>query len=294
MLWTGITTAAGFASLTLAPVPAVRVLGAWTAVGIALLTLAAWTLFPALLAGAGGSRGGERYERALASFSRRAAAWSTRHRRGVVVLFAALAVALAAGAPRLERDVRLLGYLPADHPVRSGVERLEAQGLGVVAAELVLSSPDPEAAPFADVRSLERLGVLSDRLREMPGVLGALSAGDVQASARRWGLAEDEETGHLLATLRTRDRRQARVVVLVPMASADELAPVVREASEAAQAVFPELEVRQMLYAIYRRAYRVRYPLERENFRAMLDEISSRETIGAHPDVVQRASGASS
>jgi GNAT superfamily N-acetyltransferase len=52
---------------------------------------------------------------------------------------------------------------------------------------------------------------------------------------------------------------------------------------------FPPAEVGQMLYAIYRRAYRVRYPLERETFRAMLEELASRPTVGAHPDVVQRA-----
>jgi GNAT superfamily N-acetyltransferase len=52
---------------------------------------------------------------------------------------------------------------------------------------------------------------------------------------------------------------------------------------------FPSAEVGQMLYAIYRRAYRVRYPLERETFRAMLEELSTRPIVGADPDVVRRA-----
>jgi GNAT superfamily N-acetyltransferase len=43
------------------------------------------------------------------------------------------------------------------------------------------------------------------------------------------------------------------------------------------------LEVRQLIYAVWRRAYRVRYPLEREAFVAMLAETEGRETIGAHP-----------
>lgn len=46
----------------------------------------------------------------------------------------------------------------------------------------------------------------------------------------------------------------------------------------------PALEVRQVLYAVWRRAYRVRWPLEREGFRAMLDELEGREMVGVHPD----------
>lgn len=51
----------------------------------------------------------------------------------------------------------------------------------------------------------------------------------------------------------------------------------------------PELPVRevgQLVYAIWRRAYRVRWPLERPGFRAMLEELEGRTTVGAHPEVV--------
>lgn len=47
----------------------------------------------------------------------------------------------------------------------------------------------------------------------------------------------------------------------------------------------PAVEVRQLLYAIWRRAYRVRWPLEREGFRRMLEELEGRDTVGAHPAV---------
>lgn len=42
--------------------------------------------------------------------------------------------------------------------------------------------------------------------------------------------------------------------------------------------------VRRTLYAIYRRGYRVRYPLNREIFNAMLEQLKGREFIGIHPD----------
>jgi len=47
----------------------------------------------------------------------------------------------------------------------------------------------------------------------------------------------------------------------------------------------PVGEVRQLLYAIWRRAYRVRWPLERDGFHAMLRELEDRTVVGAHPEV---------
>src|SRR5690606_13952474 len=41
--------------------------------------------------------------------------------------------------------------------------------------------------------------------------------------------------------------------------------------------------VRQIIYAIYRRAYRVRYPLQHPGFVAMLRELENRAIVGAHP-----------
>lgn len=42
--------------------------------------------------------------------------------------------------------------------------------------------------------------------------------------------------------------------------------------------------VRRTLFAIFRQAYRVRYPLTREVFRAMLDQLEGRESVGVHAD----------
>jgi GNAT superfamily N-acetyltransferase len=41
---------------------------------------------------------------------------------------------------------------------------------------------------------------------------------------------------------------------------------------------------RRILYAIYRRAYRVRYPLQRHGFAAMLRQLEGRSVMGVHPD----------
>ncbi|HUF51777.1 MAG TPA: GNAT family N-acetyltransferase [Longimicrobiales bacterium] len=48
----------------------------------------------------------------------------------------------------------------------------------------------------------------------------------------------------------------------------------------------PVALVRQLLYAIYRRAYRVRYPLRHEGFTAMLEQLAARDVVGPHPGFV--------
>lgn len=42
--------------------------------------------------------------------------------------------------------------------------------------------------------------------------------------------------------------------------------------------------VRRTLFAIYRRGYRVRYPLNRDIFNNMLEQLEGREIVGVHPD----------
>ncbi|HSK18722.1 MAG TPA: GNAT family N-acetyltransferase [Longimicrobiales bacterium] len=42
--------------------------------------------------------------------------------------------------------------------------------------------------------------------------------------------------------------------------------------------------VRRTLFAIYRRGYRVRYPLNRDIFNNMLEQLEGRDYIGVHPD----------
>lgn len=217
VLWTGVTTLVGFASLAASPVGPVRSLGIWSAVGIAAMTAFAFTLLPALLRiasrgpsagvpaagvpGAGGSRLPPRlFERRLQRCGRRWAEAAVRRRWAVLTTAAALAAVAAAGIPRLEVESNALRYLHADHPARAGIERLAAAGIGVSTAELLIELPEDEAADeavpvaaggerfplgrgFATPAALVSLAKISARVRQEAGVLGALSAGDVFAVA---------------------------------------------------------------------------------------------------------------
>jgi GNAT superfamily N-acetyltransferase len=71
--------------------------------------------------------------------------------------------------------------------------------------------------------------------------------------------------------------------------SSDERYVLYREVVSDARARIPAVETARILYAIYRRAYRVRYPLERENFRAMIEQVEQADEIGPHREVMRLA-----
>ncbi|MEX2527634.1 MAG: GNAT family N-acetyltransferase [Gemmatimonadota bacterium] len=52
--------------------------------------------------------------------------------------------------------------------------------------------------------------------------------------------------------------------------------------------VLPADEVRRILYSIYRRGYRVRYPLVHSGFQDMLLQLQDREWVGEHPGFPRR------
>lgn len=51
----------------------------------------------------------------------------------------------------------------------------------------------------------------------------------------------------------------------------------------------PSDEVGRLLYNIYRRAYRIRFPLQSDTFEYMLRKLQGRATVGVHPDFADPA-----
>ncbi|HEU4557480.1 MAG TPA: GNAT family N-acetyltransferase [Longimicrobium sp.] len=62
-----------------------------------------------------------------------------------------------------------------------------------------------------------------------------------------------------------------------------------REPAADTRAEIPSHEVARLLFAIWRRAYRIRYPLQSETFCYMLRGLEGRETIGADPGFASTA-----
>jgi len=274
VLWTGVSTLVGFASLAVSPVGPVRDLGLWAAVGIAVMTLLAFLLYPALLslmlgrsrklrgrAAVGGASQGTRsrrtFERWFQRAGRRWAVWAAEHRLGVLGGATVLALAALAGVPWLELETNALHYLPADHPARAGIEELEARGVGSATVELMLTLPDAgdDGSPtFESLGVFRRLAQLTERLRREPQVLGAVSAGDFLEDAVRRApgralfgasavrrVAFDRLTGEdrpaVLDRFLAREGRSARVTLFTRMAGITEMDPLLATVAELAREI---------------------------------------------------------
>lgn len=263
VVWTTLSTLVGFASLAVSPVGPVHDLGFWAGVGIGLLGLGAFTLYPCLLAlshGRPGELPERRVERLAQGLGRALAGRAPRHRTAVLVLYAGTAVAALAGLPRLRVESNALAYLPAHHPVRQRTAELEAHGVGVSTVELVLEA-DRTDTGFDHPEALAAMLPLVDGLRDEPALLGAVSAGEILEAATRDSPAEgflppealraetlaalraDAGGARLLAPFLTADGRRARITLFVRTVGAEAIAPLRERAEAAARAAFPRAQV---------------------------------------------------
>jgi predicted RND superfamily exporter protein len=147
LLWSGVTTAIGFASLTFAPLAPIRHFGGAAAAGVALLTVLVFTVLRGILArldaGSTSTAQHRRLEVGLEQAGRGVAAWACRHPRGVVGGALLLAAVAGAGLDQLRVESDASRYFPADHPVRRDGERLERLGMPLAAVNVVVDGAPP-------------------------------------------------------------------------------------------------------------------------------------------------------
>jgi predicted RND superfamily exporter protein len=268
LIWTSVTTIVGFGALLLSHLGPVRALGFWCVVSTLEMLLFVFTVYPA--SPGDFPRPGRGRRRAVgracppgarAPFGDLGHPSPARGRR----LRAAARAAGLAGFPRLRVEGNALTYLPKDHAVRQGIERLESAGIGSTSVELVLDAAAGDAA-FGSGDGLARLSFLAGRLREVPGVIGVVGAGDlVDAALRRAGSAAERAAGFgggaalrgaALARLRAEplgartlgrflstDGASARLTLFTRTVGLDALQPVLTQAAALAREEFPEARV---------------------------------------------------
>lgn len=143
MLYTTLTSAFGFASLLITPIPPVQIFGAFVALGIVLAFVLTMTLLPAFVCRLPAS--------ALARMAQREGAGSwlyrplaainrlTRTRRPLIVLVALLAIGFSAtGISRIEVNDNPVRWFKANHEIRVADRALNAHFAGTYDAYLVL------------------------------------------------------------------------------------------------------------------------------------------------------------
>ncbi|MCU0667726.1 MAG: MMPL family transporter [Myxococcota bacterium] len=180
VLLAGMTTLAGFLSLALSPIAAIRELALFAVLGVAFAVVSAITVTPALLAVLPGTpvrapRGGDwlgRKAGSLADFAVR--------RRALIVSVAALAVAFGAwGARRIETATEFVGNLDRSTQMRADYEAINARLGGANLIQIAIDSPLEQA--FLEPANLRVLTELTQWLGAQPEIGGAVSLADYVA-----------------------------------------------------------------------------------------------------------------
>jgi len=168
-LWTSVTTAIGFASLTVSPVAPVRHIGFFAAAGIGLAWINTITIVPALLSLLWRGGGSEASATAPVERTRPLLQWLARPRP---LLAAVLGIAMltgASGIAYLQADTDYVKFFRRGSPVRSDYAQLAS--LGVPSSYLTVTVKIPEGERFSDPRRHRAMLRFEDSLATLPDAI---------------------------------------------------------------------------------------------------------------------------
>lgn len=172
MYYTSLTSAAGFASLALAPIPPVRVFGLFVAFGILLAFFLTITFIPAYVVLLSDKRiaslkrqEGDRHEHHLLARALAALGPRTVSASKVILAVALVVVAVSAyGISRIQINDNPVRWFRPGHPIRVADRVLNDHFSGTYSAFLVLEHAPPPGAPQAFDAAVT--GLLEDAQRE--------------------------------------------------------------------------------------------------------------------------------
>jgi GNAT superfamily N-acetyltransferase len=162
------------------------------------------------------------------------------------------------------------------------------------AAGVYLEASNAGFVTYLAVRADQRRRQLGRRLRDH--LIEAFRAEALRArgEALAWTVGEVRHTSPWLRTL----VREGRVVPFdfgyfhpwMPLRSEGRYV-LYREPDGDARRALPSQEVLRLVFGIWRRAYRIRYPTQSETFCYMLRQLEAQRTVGFHVDFADVAGG---
>jgi hydrophobe/amphiphile efflux-3 (HAE3) family protein len=177
---TGLTTAAGFASLGLSPLGAVREFGALAVIGVACAAVTSLTVTPAALSLLPARRAGRAKRRRstllFERFAERVARFDVTHRRAIFVTSFAVFLLALLGAGQLRIGTQQVSKFKPDAPARVHFEAVNQYLEGANLFFVVLETDYPEG--FKDPVNLREIQVLQEWLEEQPEIGGTTSLAD--------------------------------------------------------------------------------------------------------------------
>ncbi len=141
MLFTSLTTAAGFLSFSQAQLLPIADIGIVIPLGVLLALISSYTLLPAMvsilkLKPRASKSGGLLAERALV----RAGDYSYQNPKKIIALTLLLTLALSVGIFKLEFSHNVVTWLPADNPVRLATETVNKEMKTTVSLEIIIDT----------------------------------------------------------------------------------------------------------------------------------------------------------
>ena len=207
VFFTGLTTAAGFLSLTASSLEVIRGFGIYAVVGVAASLISSLSFVPVALALAGPTSRperhspGQRLDRALRWLGAR----SLRHRQGILIGGGLLFVSSLVASTRLEVNMEVIGNFDEHSSVRQGYEAINDLFEGANLFYVMIAASEPEA--FLEPENLALVADVQEWLEQQPEIGGTTSMVDhlrVLHQAFRNGRPEERrlpETRRLTAQL---------------------------------------------------------------------------------------------
>jgi len=178
VVFTGITTVAGFLVLTTSPLGAISQFGVFCGVGVVFTMLVTLTFTPALLqllpepAKVRARPANDRADAWLESLAR----FALRRRRAILVGWGAVAVLAVVGMDQIRIGTDLVRNFRPSNPVRLDFDRLNQRIGGANGFQVVLEAGAPDA--FREPRNLRALDALQRWLEDQPEVGSTTSLAD--------------------------------------------------------------------------------------------------------------------
>jgi predicted RND superfamily exporter protein len=173
MLYTSLTSAAGFASLALTPIPPVQVFGIFVAIGIMIAWVCTITFVPAYimmikessLENFGSANVHARKQGPLSRLLRAGGRLTYVHAKPILVVMLIISVVAVYGITRIQINDNPVKWFSKSHPIRKADIELNKHFGGTYMAYLVLDPNESKAIPTAYIDDLRKR--FSGRLLEL-------------------------------------------------------------------------------------------------------------------------------
>ncbi|MGI9243245.1 MAG: efflux RND transporter permease subunit [Verrucomicrobiales bacterium] len=168
-LWTSVTTAIGFASLTVSPVAPIRHIGLFAAAGIGLAWINTITMVPALLSLLWRDDGSEPRSAVARDRSGWLLRWLARPRPILATILGIAMIIGGAGVAYLQADTDYVKFFRPGSPVRSDYKQLE--DIGLPSSYLTVTVRFPDSVRISDPQRHRRLLQFERSLAALPNVI---------------------------------------------------------------------------------------------------------------------------